>query len=759
MHTLIQELKRLDTALFRNYGMFLITLAVCAGILIYILIAGEREISSTQSQVTHTHDVITKVEVIATQVEGMLAAQRGYIITGKPEFMDNYKFRRNRVSAMLAELNELFRGNGSQISRLEELRHSFNAFSTKLEERAQRFSPLMSSRATLENVAIVNNLKDNIIRINNAILEEEYSLLDFQVQSIERKKSAYFTSLLFGLFAVLVMLSTFNGFFLYMQRRHSKAKASLKETQERFALAIEGTRDGVFDWDMVTGRVFYSGRFFEMLGYRRGAFEGSLEDFKALLHPDDLEKVWSYMDRYLSRELPEYSQDFRLKKADGEWAWVNARAKAVFGADGKPLRMVGSHTDITHMKEYEEKLKKEKEQAEASNQAKSDFLAHMSHEIRTPLTAISGVSEILEKRKRDFDQKHKTLIETLGASVAILKDIINDILDFSKIESRELELDNASFEVGGLFDKIASMMSIRAKEKKLDFVFDYRDVNDVVFYGDEARLRQILINLISNAIKFTESGKVSVRAYQEAHQEEDRVFLRIDVADTGIGISPENFELIFERFKQADASVSRKYGGTGLGLPISRNLARLMGGDVTLTSEPGKGSTFSILLPLPEAEDAAHAEDAGARLSKAFIEKITAAASDETEQKILLVEDYDGNVVVLGFILDDMGCPYDVAKTGREALDLWGRNAYSLILMDIQMPEMDGLTATKMIREAEEKNGLKRTPIIGMTAHALIGDRDKCIEAGMDAYLPKPIVEGHLRKEILKYVGEDKKAA
>lgn len=749
------ELKRFDIILFRNYGMFLATLAVCAGLIVYILVSGEREIASTQQQVAHTYAVITKIEVIAAQVEGMLASQRGFIITGNKDFMDNYKFRRNRVSTMLAELNELFNGNGSQISRLEELRHSFNAFSTNLEERVQKFSPLLSSKSTLENVEVVNNLKDNIIRINNAILEEEYSLLDFQVQAIERKKSAYYTSLLFGVVAAFAMLSLFNGFFLHMQRRHSKAKASLKETEERFALVIEGTRDGVFDWDVAAGQVFYSGRFFEMLGYERGAHIGKVEDFKSLLHPDDAGPVWTYIERYLARELSEYSQEFRMKMAGGGWLWVNARAKAVFGVDGKPLRMVGSHTDITHIKEYEEKLRAEKNQAEESNRAKSDFLAHMSHEIRTPLTAISGVSEIFEKRKKDFDPRHKTLIETLSASVAILKDIINDILDFSKIESRELELDNASFEVVGLFDKIATMMSMRAKEKKLRFVFDYADVSSVVFYGDEARLRQILINLISNAIKFTETGEVLVRACQDDSADEGKKFLRIDVSDTGIGIAPENFELIFERFKQADASVSRKYGGTGLGLPISRNLARLMGGDVTVASELGKGSTFSILLPLPEAEKSQQPE-INHRQGKAFIERVAAA---EEEKRILLVEDYEGNIVVLGFILDDLGYPYDVAKTGREALEFWKERPYNLILMDIQMPEMDGFTATRLIRESEEKSNLPRTPIIGMTAHALVGDRDKCIEAGMDAYLPKPIVESHLRKEILKYVDQDREAA
>ena len=332
--------------------------------------------------------------------------------------------------------------------------------------------------------------------------------------------------------------------------------------------------------------------------------------------------------------------------------------------------------------------------------------------------------------------------------------MIDDVLDFSKIESGELELEEASFALDDMFEEIISMMSMRAAEKGISFVLDYNDIKGTGFYGDSKRLRQIIVNLITNAIKFTDQGGVTIKAAFE--DRDDTSFLRVDVSDTGIGIEPENFDLVFERFKQADSSVSRKYGGTGLGLPISRSLARLMGGDIFLSSEAGKGSTFSMLISAHTIEKEDEKQPKREKINK-LNDKIR--MSLHNEHKILIVEDYDGNVVVLSYMLEELGIHYDVAVTGKEAVNQWKDNYYDIILMDIQMPEMDGFTATKNIRKLEKQGKIAHTPIIGMTAHALIGDKDKCIEAGMDAYLPKPIVEADLKKEILKYLKKEKKAA
>jgi CheY-like chemotaxis protein len=380
----------------------------------------------------------------------------------------------------------------------------------------------------------------------------------------------------------------------------------------------------------------------------------------------------------------------------------------------------------------------------------------MSHEIRTPLTAISGIAEILEKKQGNLDERQKKLIHTLSSSTATLKDLVNDVLDFSKIESGELELNNEIFRLSDLFEMLISIMGVRANEKGISFVFNYQDLKESNFYGDELRIRQILMNLLGNATKFTDQGGVSVSAYVEERNSEQ--WLRIDVADTGIGISAEHFDMVFERFRQADSSVSRRYGGTGLGLPISKNLAELMGGKIILSSNFRKGSTFSVLLPdkkglLKSQEDSYDQQQSASNLN----DRIKNALRGDS--KILVVEDYDGNIAVLSYLLEDLACQYDIARNGQQALDLWKDHDYCLILMDVQMPVMDGFRATAEIRQQEKEQGLEYTPIIGMTAHALIGDKDKCIEAGMDAYLSKPLVESDLKEEILKYLTAEKKAA
>lgn len=739
----------------RNYALFFLALVICAGMLIYTLIAGNISIANTDKRVSHTHDVITASEQLSTFVEAMLAAQRGYIITGHKKFLDDYEARKSQLSEKTAKLSELIIDSPSQSSRLDEMRGYSMQFVTKLEEHAARYKHVPNTGEDfLDDVAIVNNLKDSIMSLNKSVLAEERALLKGRINDVALQKRKYFVTLLIGVVLTGALLVLFNGFLLQSHRKRNRVEASLKDTEERFALAVEGTQDGIFDWDLRTGKVFYSGRLFSMLGYERNSFIGTPDDLKELLHPEDAPRMWKHMEDYLSGDLPEYSQEFRLKNKDGFWIWVQARARSIVGLDGKPVRIVGAHTDISLLKERQEKLEGEKKAAEDANRAKSDFLAHMSHEIRTPLTAISGIAEIFVEKHDNFDEKQMRLINTLYSSTSALKELINDILDFSKIDSGELELNMNHFELSGLFETVISMMGLRANEKGISFVFDYKTAKDATFYGDESRLRQILINLIGNALKFTEEGGVSVSAYPE--ERDGELFLRVDVSDTGIGIAPENFDMIFERFRQADSTVSRKYGGTGLGLPISKNLAKLMGGKIILSSEARKGSTFTLLVP---DKDGAlkKAKPKKRENGKNLNEKIKTSLNKNS--KILMVEDYEGNITVIGYILDDIGCAYDIARNGKEALGLWNNNQYDVVLMDVQMPIMDGLTATSEIRKAERERSLSRTPIIGMTAHALVGDKDKCIEAGMDSYLPKPIVETELKKEIFKYLDREKKAA
>lgn len=744
----------MDRVFVRNYFVFTIILICSVTLLAYSLISGDRALQKTDYLIEHTYTVILEGEKLSSLIEGSLSSQRGYLLSGNDDMLEIYNEYKANISETLADLSALTKDNPAQQSRLSEIRNYFTTFTTKLEERAARYEAPVIDRMVISEIEQIDTLRKDMLRLNNVVLKEEYSLLNKRLNAVEQKKSFYLTSLIIGLAVGTVMLLLFNAFLLNAQRRRTRVEASLKQTEDRFAIAIEGTQDGIFDWDLQTQKVFYSRRFFEILGYEKNSQIGTPDDMHSLIHDEDRQRVEDVLQQYFAGGLSEYSQEFRMRHNSGRWVWIKSRAKAIYDRRGVAVRMVGVHTDITHLKQEAEKLEAEKKQAEESNRAKSEFLAHMSHEIRTPLTAISGIGEILAKRQDNLDDRQKQLVHTLNNSTSSLKDLINDILDFSKIESGDLEMDNEKFCLGRLFESIISMMALKASEKGISFVFDYAELKDVDFVGDSIRLRQIIVNLIGNAIKFTDQGGVTIKT--EFVEREGRDFLRVDVSDTGIGIAPENFDMVFERFKQADSSVSRKYGGTGLGLPISRNLARLMGGDIYLSSQRDKGSTFSLLLPYNDAIETRSESVQAIEMGIKINDKIRSALSGE--DKALIVEDYEGNIVVVSYILEEIGIKFDIAKTGVQALDLWKKNHYDIILMDVQMPEMDGFTATREIRSMEVHKKVARTPIIGMTAHALVGDKDKCIACGMDAYLPKPIVEADLKKEILQFL-EMKKTA
>ena len=739
---------------YRNFLIFTAILLLCVVSLGYVLISGEKQIDKSSEWIFHTHEVIIESEQLNTHIAQMVSSQRGYLISGNDKLLEEYRYRKGLVSKHIANLSGLTVNNASQQSRLDEMRQYFIKLTEQLEEKMLAGVP-DASKQMLDDAEVVKGLKADIFQVNADFLEEEYNLLNKRVQIVESRKDQYFMTLIIGGGVAVILLMIFNGYLLTVQTKRSAAETALSEQEEIFKIAIEGMQDGVFDWNIKTGQVFFSDQYISMLGYEPSDFKGTVDDFVSRLHPDEKDKVWEYVDLYLDGDLSEYSNTFRMQHKSGRWVWINARAKLLRDQSGKPERMVGAHTDISAAKDYEMKLQEAKVKAEEANRAKSDFLAHMSHEIRTPLTTISGAAEILDQSKDMLDEKKRNLVKVLNTSSTILKDLISDVLDFSKIESGELELEENAFDLRDAFEHIISIMAVKANEKDLDFKFDFDDVKDKPFYGDPVRLRQILINLIANAVKFTDEGHVHV--YAKEKEIDGLPVLEVRVEDSGIGIKEEQFELIFERFKQGDSSVSRKFAGTGLGLPISKRLASLMGGDIHVESQYGKGSVFSLILPLRTVESVREDEKEDDVVKDKIHDKLKNVIA-ETD-KILLVEDYEGNVVVLSYILESMDIEFDVAKTGLEAVNLWKESFYNVVLMDIQMPEMDGFTATKQIRKIEEEKNLEHTPIIGMTAHALVGDKDKCIEAGMDAYLPKPIVEADLKSTLYKFLRTKQNAA
>ena len=529
------------------------------------------------------------------------------------------------------------------------------------------------------------------------------------------------------------------------------AEAALAHAKERLDLALRASDVALWDWHVPGDRWRADERFSAMLG-AAGETVTSVRTLYGISHPDEREGLRKQLMDVLEGRCEAYKVEQRMRTPTGEWIWIETVGRVVDrDAAGAALRMSGTVSNISEHKRVQEELDTARRAAEQASKAKSQFLANMSHEIRTPMNGVLGMLELLQSSSLDAVQRR--FAATANTSARSLLGIINDILDFSKIEAGKLDLENLAFDPALAVGEAVAMFEASATAKGLRLNLRVGGGMPSAVCGDPLRVRQIVTNLVSNAVKFTAAGAVDVQL--EAMRAGDMADgILITVADTGIGMTPDVQARLFTPFAQADGSTTRQFGGTGLGLAIARELAELMGGGITLESSAGTGSVFRVRLVLRHA--AAPEPVRAAPRETARLTRIRAFAG----RTVLLAEDNPVNREVAEAMLARYGVVVRVATNGAEAVDAVVRHACDLVLMDCQMPDVDGFAAARAIRDQEnaddarfaKSGGSARLPIIALTANAMTGDRERCLAAGMDDYLAKPFSAEQLGDMLEKWL-------
>ncbi|EHQ05665.1 ATP-binding protein [Leptonema illini] len=532
--------------------------------------------------------------------------------------------------------------------------------------------------------------------------------------------------------AGLILTSLVSVFLREYNRRQS--------SEEKFRTMSNYTGDWEYWIDPDRNIVYMSPSCESLSGYRSEEFMKDPGLIERIVHVEDRPAFIKHLGEYHGGNLTHlesfHRSEFRIIHKDGELRWMEHVCRPVFAPDGRFLGRRISNRDVTDRHQFQQALLFAKEEAEKADRAKSAFLATMSHEIRTPIHGIVGLADlVLAEQVTDSSSLSSSVqgdVKNIRESALELLEVLDDILDFSRIESDMLTLDTKPFVLAELIERMMRPLQVRAEQKGVQCLWKIDPVVPTTVFGDGGRLRQILLNLLSNALKFTEHGEIELRV-QPAFDD----LIRFTVRDTGIGMSGEALPRIFDRFYQIDQSTHRRYPGSGLGLSIAKKLVELMGGGIRVHSEIGKGTTFIVEIPLPGTPSVKSSESSS--LSEAF--------RADPGTRALIVEDDPLNREILRRQLKSMGFEVDEATDGSEALDRLEQTDYAVVLMDVHMPVMDGYTATIAIRNREAQSGGHRC-IIALTADAMKGDRERCLEVGMDDYLAKPFRPSEL-KEVL----------
>ncbi|TGN03251.1 hybrid sensor histidine kinase/response regulator [Leptospira dzoumogneensis] len=510
----------------------------------------------------------------------------------------------------------------------------------------------------------------------------------------------------------------------------------LRIQKEQLEFTYLASNDGYWDYNVKTSQLFLSERWKTMLGFTdQEIASDDLQVWRKLVHPKDLRIALSAFQRHQSEETERFDKVLRFKTKSGEYIFIRSRALIIKDENGDPTRIVGTHTDISAAKQSELALEQAKERAERADKAKSEFLGMISHEMRTPLNGIFGMATLLAGSELNSEQKE--YLKDLSDSTEILSRLIDDLLQIITLDSAKMEIKEEPFEIKTFIDFIRILVEPKAFEKEIEFKISISEKFPKVIIGDRTRIEQVLLNLITNSIKFTDKGLVTLSLDIEG---ENSILFK--VKDTGIGIQEEARLRIFDAFHQEDLADTRKYGGVGLGLYIVKRLTSKMKGDIRLDSVPGLGSEFSIILPLKTETDI---QITPAQIQSETVPKFSSGS-------VLIVDDNEINVKILSKHLSKTGIQSDSALSGREALKLLDTNEkkYDLILLDLQMPEMDGYHTADAIHALNSFNA--KTPIVAVTASSFSEAYEKCAQHGIEGFIGKPFQPKQLYKVLSDFL-------
>ncbi len=575
--------------------------------------------------------------------------------------------------------------------------------------------------------------------LKNYLKRDNSSLMEGEKEAFALHKDGHLVPVRFGVGCVEIDSNEplFVGFVSDITERQ-RMEEELKKSEERLSSLIRNIPGAAFRCllDENWTPLFLSKVIEEISGFPAEEYLNGQRGFGDWLHPEDEERIRNELSFAIENKEQKYELEYRVLHRNGNTVWVLESGAAVYDQDDKPLWIDGVMLDITVRKAMEEELRFAKLRAEAAAESKAAFLANMSHEIRTPMNSIIGFSDLLLDEILPCETEKQ--LRTINQSAHSLLHLINDILDSAKLEKDKLILEYQAFDLSNCIDSVISTLWLQAKTKHIDLRFNINSDLPQFVFGPEERIRQILMNLVGNGIKFTEAGVVTLKVLP--HQDKNN-WITFEVIDTGIGIEPERLEAIFDPFTQADASMSRRFGGTGLGTTISKQLVELMGGDISATSEMGMGSCFYFSIPLPKTEN--------------LPQKVNKNPVELPALRVLIADDIQQNLNLLSLLLARQKHTVLMANNGAEALEVFQKERPDIVLMDIQMPDMDGLEATQEIRKLELSGNFNRTPIVALTASVLPKDRQQAFDAGMDGFENKPIDFARLTQEMARVLGLD----